>query len=827
MDDARRRTGHATTKRAIRASTEQRAGGPRGFGMGPPRPQGYGGMQAPGGAPGGMPMQADGRKYYHNKGTGKSAWVRPVAEPAPAAVPVAPPKPEPVKEEPKAITDWKEHKAPDGRTYYFSKTLNKSVWKLPEELRLQREAAAAGGGAAGPAGVPIAAAAASRPLPGPPPVQVVKLEAAAASPALAASQPAAAAAPTATPVQANGAAGAAAAPAAALAAPVSAPAAALAAPQADGAFMYASKEEAKDAFKELLASVKCGSEWTWEQAMRVIISDSRYSALKTLSEKKACFNEYVQARKSDEVAEKRAAIKQAREDFVTLLEDYADLKPGMRFSRAATLLDDDPRWRAVPSAERESMFAEHMTERERKDREARKAERRRRMDAFRALLEGTASVKVTSTWRKVAPKFEGEEAFEALEKIDRLEVFQQYIRELEKREREEKEREKEERKRRERQNRDAFKALMARHREECVITAKMRWKEYQPLVKKEAAYAAVDKNTSGSRPRELFEDAVEEAEAALELDRKALEAAANARDVAVAPDGTLEAFAAALEGAEGLDKLQPTSMRLVFEELLERAKEKAAKEEKRAKRARDDFAALLRVAKDLDPDAPWEDAKAALAKEPEYKAVAREEREALYAEWAAAEKVRREEKARRRAEERAAEVERAGKDKKRHKEKKERRDRGDADDNDKKHRRHGSKRRHADDSEGAEDKKGKRHKHSKSAHRRRSDSADGAASPMDADEPNANTSPDAAPAAAAADAVAAGDQAVAMDAGAETGAEAGAGGAPSSTAAAVAAAATDGPTDVDMSTAAASGATTAAAEAKAAVNAAATEEGEL
>lgn len=40
------------------------------------------------------------------------------------------------------------------------------------------------------------------------------------------------------------------------------------------------------------------------------------------------------------------------------------------------------------------MFAEHMQERERKDRDARKAERRRRMDAFRALLEATASVKV-------------------------------------------------------------------------------------------------------------------------------------------------------------------------------------------------------------------------------------------------------------------------------------------------------------------------------------------------------------------------------------------------------------------------------------------------
>ncbi len=59
----------------------------------------------------------------------------------------------------------------------------------------------------------------------------------------------------------------------------------------------------------------------------------------------------------------------------------------------------------------------------------------------------------------------------------------------------------------------------------------------------------------------------------------------------------------------------------MFEELLGRAKERAAKEEKRAKRARDDFAAMLRGAKDLDPDAAWEDAKGTLAREPEYKAV--------------------------------------------------------------------------------------------------------------------------------------------------------------------------------------------------------------
>jgi len=35
--------------------------------------------------------------------------------------------------------------------------------------------------------------------------------------------------------------------------------------------------EAKEAFKELLASVSTASDWTWEQAMRLIVNDPRYA----------------------------------------------------------------------------------------------------------------------------------------------------------------------------------------------------------------------------------------------------------------------------------------------------------------------------------------------------------------------------------------------------------------------------------------------------------------------------------------------------------------------------------------------------------------------
>ena len=45
-----------------------------------------------------------------------------------------------------------------------------------------------------------------------------------------------------------------------------------------------------------------------------------------------------------------------------------------------------------------------------------------------------------------------------------------------------------------------------------MLGVKMRWKEYGELVKREEAYLAVERCVGGSRPKELFEDLVEEME---------------------------------------------------------------------------------------------------------------------------------------------------------------------------------------------------------------------------------------------------------------------------------------------------------------------------
>lgn len=77
--------------------------------------------------------------------------------------------------------------------------------------------------------------------------------------------------------------------------------------------------------------------------------------------------------------------------------------------------------------------------------------------------------------------------------------------------------------------------------------------DYFPLVRKEDAFIAVEKNVTGSTPKELFEDLLETADAQFEKDRAVLKDAA--KDITVTPDSTFDQFNAALEDIESVKKI--------------------------------------------------------------------------------------------------------------------------------------------------------------------------------------------------------------------------------------------------------------------------------
>jgi pre-mRNA-processing factor 40 len=147
-----------------------------------------------------------------------------------------------------------------------------------------------------------------------------------------------------------------------------------------------------------------------------------------------------------------------------------------------------------------------------REKEERKVERRRNMAVVRELLENTPSITIGTEWRKAVKILEPKEPFADIDKMDSLDAYQDYQRELDLREREDRDRDKEEQRRQDRKARDAFRALLSTHRSLGLINVKTRWSEYFEHCGGTEEYKGVEASRSGSRPKELFEYLIEDLE---------------------------------------------------------------------------------------------------------------------------------------------------------------------------------------------------------------------------------------------------------------------------------------------------------------------------
>ncbi|KAL3843845.1 hypothetical protein ACJIZ3_001248 [Penstemon smallii] len=329
--------------------------------------------------------------------------------------------------------------------------------------------------------------------------------------------------------------------------------------------VYESKEDAKNAFKALLETANVGSGWNWDQAMRVIINDPRYAALRTLGERKQVFNEFVGKKKKQEVEERRARQKNAREDFKKI--------------KAVSMFENDERFHALERyKDREDLFADHIEEVMKKERAKALEEHKRNKMEYLELLKSCDFIKASSQWRKVQQRLEADERCSRLDKIERLEIFQEYTRDLEKEEEELRKLRMDELRKAERKNRDEFRKLMEEHVSSGTINAKTPWRDYCTKVKDAPAYLAVFSNTSGSTAKDLFEDVIEDLEKQYVEDK---------------------------ERIEDVLKFEKRA----FDELMEKTKEKEGKETKRRKRQTEELYEFLFSSKEITASSKWEDSK--------------------------------------------------------------------------------------------------------------------------------------------------------------------------------------------------------------------------
>ncbi|CAA3024518.1 pre-mRNA-processing 40A-like isoform X1 [Olea europaea subsp. europaea] len=377
-----------------------------------------------------------------------------------------------------------------------------------------------------------------------------------------------------------------------------------------GPIVYESKLEAKNAFKVLLETANVGPDWTWDQAMRAIINDRRYGALRTLGERKQAFNEFMGQKKKQEAEERRARQKKAREDFKKMLEESKDLTSSIRWSKAISIFENDERFKAVERAkDREDLLKDFMEELGKKERAKALEEHKHHRVEYIEFLKSCDFIKASSQWRKVQDRLEADERCSRLEKIERLEIFQEYIRDLEKEEEEQRKLRMEEMRKAERKNRDEFRKLMHEHVANGILSAKTHWRDYCIKVKDSPAYLEVSSNTSGSTAKDLFEDVIEDLGKQYDDDKLQIKDEIKMKKISLSSTSTLEDFKAAILEDISSPGISDINLRLIFDELLERAKEKEEKEAKKRKRLADDLYDFLYSSKEITASSRWEDCK--------------------------------------------------------------------------------------------------------------------------------------------------------------------------------------------------------------------------
>ncbi|PHT32900.1 hypothetical protein CQW23_29237 [Capsicum baccatum] len=348
-----------------------------------------------------------------------------------------------------------------------------------------------------------------------------------------------------------------------------------------GPLVYESKAEAKSAFKTLLESANIGSDCTWDQAMRAVINDRRYGALKSLGERKQAFN-----------------------------EDCKELSPSSRWSKAISIFEHDERFKAVERAkDREDLFEDYVEELEKKEHAKALEEQKRNRVEYLEFLKSCDFIKASSQWRKIQDRLEADERCSRLEKIDRLEIFQEYIRDLESKEEEQRKLRMEELRKAERKNRDEFRKLMEEHVAAGILNAKTNWRDYCIKIKDFAAYLAVSSNTSGSTAKDLFTDVMDELEKQYLDDKSQIKDAVRMAEIGLTSAWTLDDFKVAIAKYISSPPMSDTNLKFVFDELLERAREKEEKEAKKRKRLADEFYELLHASKEITASSKWEDCK--------------------------------------------------------------------------------------------------------------------------------------------------------------------------------------------------------------------------
>uniref|UniRef100_A0A8C9JV26 Pre-mRNA-processing factor 40 homolog A n=1 Tax=Panthera tigris altaica TaxID=74533 RepID=A0A8C9JV26_PANTA len=409
-------------------------------------------------------------------------------------------------------------------------------------------------------------------------------------------------------------------------------------------YTWNTKEEAKQAFKELLKEKRVPSNASWEQAMKMIINDPRYSALAKLSEKKQAFNAYKVQTEKEEKEEARSKYKEAKESFQRFLENHEKMTSTTRYKKAEQMFGEMEVWNAISERDRLEIYEDVLFFLSKKEKEQAKQLRKRNWEALKNILDNMANVTYSTTWSEAQqylmdnPTFAEDEELQNMDKEDALICFEEHIRALEKEEEEEKQKSLLRERRRQRKNRESFQIFLDELHEHGQLHSMSSWMELYPTISSDIRFTNM-LGQPGSTALDLFKFYVEDLKARYHDEKKIIKDILKDKGFVVEVNTTFEDFVAIISSTKRSTTLDAGNIKLAFNSLLEKAeareREREKEEARKMKRKESAFKSMLKQATPpIELDAVWEDIRERFVKEPAFEDITLEsERKRIFKDF--------------------------------------------------------------------------------------------------------------------------------------------------------------------------------------------------
>nr|CAG4637005.1 EOG090X064W [Ceriodaphnia reticulata]SVE72934.1 EOG090X064W [Ceriodaphnia reticulata] len=395
---------------------------------------------------------------------------------------------------------------------------------------------------------------------------------------------------------------------------------------------FKDKKEALEAFKDLLREKNVPSNASWDQALKYIQRDPRLAALGKLTERKQAFHAYKTQKQKEEKEEQRLKAKKAKEDLEAFLLIDSRISSSTKYFRCEEIYGSLEVWKNVPEGERRDIYEDAVFHLSKREKEEEKALRKRNMKNLTRVLDSITDITHRTAWTEAQQLLLDNSTFAedsdllAMDKEDALVVFEQHIRELEHEEEEERERGKRRIKRLQRKNRDSFLNLLDELHENGKLTSMSLWVELYPIISTDLRFSAM-LGQPGSNPLDLFKFYIEDLKSRFHDEKKIIKEILKQKSFEVDIKTTFEDFATIVCEDKRSLTLDGGNVKLTYNALLEKAeareKERLKEENRRSKKLESAFRNLLRT-KEVDYLATWEESLPKLEGDPAFESVTNE-----------------------------------------------------------------------------------------------------------------------------------------------------------------------------------------------------------